>query len=298
MSAGPAPRFSAVVVARDEELNIQRCLEALAWCEERILVDMASRDRTRERATPLATRVLPQEWIPHMEFARNRGIAAATGDWILIVDADEVIPPALADRLRAVVAKDPDVGGLWIPRMNFCFGLRVPNAGGFPDYQLRCFRRGKGSYPDRLHSAATIDGRIEHVPVREGEWIIHDRKGVTIADVVRKFDTYSEKEASAQAVEGQRFSGPLGLLWVALSAFRFRFFTARGYRDGMAGLVLSVLFAFYRFEVEAKMWERSGYSTDWDRGVRRLGSPPRLALALAADGARRLWRRLTRRSRC
>jgi len=81
------------------------------------------------------------------------------------------------------------------------------------------------------------------------------------------------------------------MLWVALSAFRFRFFVAKGYRDGMAGLVLSVLFAFYRFEVEAKTWEAGGYRGEWDAGIRRLGSLPRLVAALVAHGFQRLWRR-------
>ncbi len=83
-------------------------------------------------------------------------------------------------------------------------------------------------------------------------WIVHDRKGVRISDVACKFDVYAEKEARMQLRGGQLFGGPLALLRTALSTFRFRFITARGYRDGVAGLVLSVLFTFYRFEVEAK----------------------------------------------
>ena len=144
------PRFSAVVVARNEELNIRRCLEHLAWCHERIVVDMTSEDRTRELAAPLATAILPQAWIPHMEFARNHGIDAATGEWVLIVDADELIPEKLVRRLEEHVAASPATAGVWIPRMNYFFGLPVPHTGGFPDYQLRLFRRGTGRYPDRL----------------------------------------------------------------------------------------------------------------------------------------------------
>ncbi len=291
MSAERRPRFSAVVVARNEELNIRRCLEHLAWCHERIVVDMASEDRTRELAAPLATAVLSQEWIPHMEFARNRGIDAATGEWILIVDADELIPEKLRHRLEEYVAANPATAGLWIPRMNYFFGLPVPHTGGFPDYQLRGFRRGTGRYPDRLHSAAVIDGPVAHLPVEDGAWIVHDRKGTTLTDVVLKFDTYAGKEARTHAAEGRPFGGPVAALWAGLSAFRFRFFTARGYRDGMAGLLLSVLFAFYRFEVEAKAWEISGLEARWDRDVRRLTSLPRLAWALTAEGARRIWKR-------
>jgi glycosyltransferase involved in cell wall biosynthesis len=285
------PRFSAVVVARNEELNIGRCLERLAWCHERIVVDMASEDRTRELAAPLATAILPQEWIPHMEFARNKGIDAATGEWILIVDADELIPEKLRHGLEEHVGATPATAGFWIPRMNYFFGLPVPHTGGFPDYQLRCFRRGAGRYPDRLHSAAVIDGPVAYLPVADGAWIVHDREGTTLTDVVLKFDTYAGKEARTQLAEGRPFGGPLAALWAGVSAFRFRFITARGYRDGMAGLLLSVLFAFYRFLVEAKAWELSGFESRWDRDVRRLGSLPRLAWALAVEGARRVWRR-------
>jgi hypothetical protein len=124
-------------------------------------------------------------------------------------------------------------------------------------------------------------------PVR----ILHDRDDQTIGDLVRKWDEYAEKEASARLCDGAAPPGPLAMLWAALSAFRFRFFVAKGYRDGMAGLVLSVLFAFYRFEVEAKTWEAGGYRREWDARVQRLGSLPRLVVALAATGVQRLWRR-------
>lgn len=291
------PRFSAVIVTLNEELNIRQCLEHLSWCDERIVIDMQSQDRTRDLAAGLATTILVQEPIPHMEYARNRGIEAATGEWILVVDADECIPEKLADRLRESVETEAELAGIWIPRMNYCFALPVPHVGGFPDYQLRCFRRGAGTYPDRLHSSPNIDGRTVFLAIQDGVWIIHDRKGATIADVVRKFDTYAEKEARMRLQEGQGFAGPIALLWSALSAFRFRFITARGYRDGIVGLVLSVLFAFYRFEVEAKAWELGGYGTRWDRDVTRLRSPGRLVWALAAEGGRQLCKRMrTRRS--
>lgn len=282
-----AVTFSAVVVARDEEALIRRCLESLLWCDERILIDMESRDRTRARAEGLATRIVPQTWIPHMEFARNGGIALATGEWIVVLDADETIPPKLAERLRAQIAADPGAAGIWIPRMNHFFGLRVPNVGGFPDYQLRCFRRGAGLYPDRLHSHPELTGRTVRLPVEEGAWIHHDRDS-TIGDLVRKWDEYAEKEARQRVKDGEAFAGPLAMLWAPLSAFGFRFFTAGGYRDGVAGLVWSVLFAFYRFEVEAKVWEARGYGGDRDRETRRLRSSPRLVLALARHGLGRL----------
>jgi glycosyltransferase involved in cell wall biosynthesis len=283
--------FAAVIVARNEEALITRCLESVAWCDERIVVDMESADRTRERATPLCTKIVDHEWIPHMEWARNRAIELCTGDWILVVDADEIITDKLAARLRAEVDADSGTCGIWLPRLNCCFGQRLPHIGGFPDYQLRCFRRGAGRYPDRLHSHPEVTGRVRFLPVEDDVWILHERDRQTIGDISRKWDEYAGKEARARLADGGVPPGPLAMIWAAVSAFRFRFFVSKGYRDGVAGLVLSVLFAFYRFQVEAKAWEAAGYGRDGDATVRRLRSLPRMVAALAGHGARRLWSR-------
>ena len=216
------------------------------------------------------------------------GIDAATGEWILIVDADELMPEKLVRCLEEHIGSNPAAAGFWIPRMNYFVGLPVPHTSGFPDYQLRCFRRGAGRFPDRLHGAAAIDGHVAYLPVEDGAWIVHDRKGTTLTDVVLKFDTYASKEARTQLGDGRAFGGPLAALWAGFSAFRFRFITSRGYRDGMAGLLLSVLFGFYRFLVEAKAWELSGFESRWDCDVRRLGSLRVLVWNLAREAARRI----------
>lgn len=285
------PSFSAVIITLNEELHIRECLERLTWCDERIVVDMASEDRTREEAAGLATTVLLHERTPNFDAARNVGIEAATSDWIIVIDADELVPDSLARRIRMITADAGDVAGIRIPRMNYCFGRPLPHVGGFPDYQLRCFRRDAGTYTPKLHAAPTVQGSVQFLPIDEGVWIQHVRKNASIADLVRKWDAYAETEAHDQSRSGQRFAGPIPALWAAVSAFRARFFTMHGYRDGMPGLVLSVMFAFYRFEVEAKMWEPLRDDGAWDADVRRLRSIPRLSAALAAHGLRRLWKR-------
>ena len=204
--------FSAVIVVRNEEALIQRCLESVAWCDERIVIDMDSSDRTRERAMPLATKIVEQE------------------------------------------------------------------------YQLRCFRRGAGLYPDRLHSRPEVAGRVLFLPLEEDAWILHERDGQTIGDLVRQWGEYADKEARTRLRDGAPPPGLLAMIWAAVSAFRFRFFVSRGYRDGVPGLVLSMLVAFHRFEVEAKGVGGRGVSPR--RRPRRTSS----ALAAVADhGAGGSW---------
>ena len=287
-----SPSFSAVIITLNEEMQIRDCLTRLQWCDERILVDMQSSDRTKEMASGLATRIITHEPNRNFEFARNRGIEAARGDWILVVDADEIIPETLASRLRDSARTAPsDVVGFWIPRMYYCFGHSLRHVCGFPDQQLRAFRRGAGYYPERLHGAPQITGRTIFLPIEEGLWIHHERKHASIHDLVIKWDEYAETEAWNRVRAGGKFTGPLAMLWAFLSTFRFHFFALKGYRDGMPGLVYSVLFAFYRFEVEAKTWEAGGCGAEWDRDVHRLRSFPRALWALAVEGGRRLWKR-------
>lgn len=291
------PTFSAIILTLNEEDHICECLEHLAWCDEQIVVDMHSEDRTRERAADLATKILLHEPIPYFDYARNTGIEAATGDWILVVDADEIVPQRLADRLRQWAATAGDVVGVWIPTLNYCFGLKLPHIGDFPNYHLRCFRRDAGRYPEgRLHCVPRVEGRTEFLPLEEDAWIVHARKNQTVTYLLQKWDGYAAREAETRLRDEQGFKGPLAMLWAPLSAFRFRFFTKKGYRDGTAGLVLSVLFAFYRFEIEAKLWEASKYGVEWDHDVQRLRSFAHLAWALGAYVGRGVWRRMWNRS--
>jgi glycosyltransferase involved in cell wall biosynthesis len=289
------PTVSAIVLTQNEEDHVAECLARHTWCDERIVVDLPSQDRTRERAEPLATKILLHAPIPNFPRARNIGIDAAVSDWIFVVDVDEIVPDKLVLRLLEHLENADDTVGFWIPRMNYCFGRPVPHVGGFPDYQLRCFRRGAGHYPGDMHRGPQFEGRTVFLPIEEGVWFLHQRKNASIGDLVRKWDRYAEVEARDSLNEGCRFPGPLAMLWAGISTFRARFITLRGYKDGVAGLVMSVMFGFYRFEVEAKRWEASGAEARWDPEVRRLSSLTRLLWALVGEARRRLWNAVGRR---
>ena len=105
-AGAPRPTLSAAVICLDEERNIGACLESLAWCDEIVVVDSGSRDRTVEIARKHATRVLHHDW-PGYVAQKNWALEQATGEWVLCVDADERATPALQRAIEAALHRQP-----------------------------------------------------------------------------------------------------------------------------------------------------------------------------------------------
>src|ERR1700730_374560 len=144
------PRLSAIVITKNEAGNIADCLDGLAFCDERIVVDSGSDDGTVDIAGRKGARVVTREWQgfgPQKNFA----LSLATGDWVLSIDADERVTPELAAAIKAAVAGSR-AGGLELPRVSSFCGRQMRHSGWYPDYVLRLFRRGK----------ARFDGAVVH----------------------------------------------------------------------------------------------------------------------------------------
>jgi len=150
--------LSVVIITFNEEANLARTLASVAWADEIVIVDSGSTDRTREVAESLHAKFHVEPW-KGFAAQKNSALAKAMGDWILSLDADEEIEPALADEIRRVLAANPSVAGFWIPRKNFFLGRWIKRGGFYPDPKLRLFRRG----------AVGRDGQFElRQPVQAG----------------------------------------------------------------------------------------------------------------------------------
>lgn len=151
--------ISAIVITRNEAETIRDCLESLAFCDEIVVVDSGSTDGTREIAASLGARVIENPFAgfgPQKEFARRQ----ASCEWVLSLDADERIPPALAEEIvEAVASQEPPA--YRIPRLSFFLGKPFRHSGWWPDLNLRLFRREAARFPDRLvHESAETDGPV------------------------------------------------------------------------------------------------------------------------------------------
>jgi glycosyltransferase involved in cell wall biosynthesis len=157
------PPLSVTIVARNEERTIAEVLRSvIPIADEIVFLDSGSTDRTPEIAQGFGVRFYKQEWLGFAE-QKNRAIDLASGEWILSLDADEVLTPALQTEVRELLQHGigEDVAGFKIPRILFIGDTPVRGGGFYPDAQLRLFRRGKGHFGPRVvHESVKVEGRV------------------------------------------------------------------------------------------------------------------------------------------
>ncbi len=246
---------SVVISAWNEERNIRRCLSSVTWADELIVIDNFSTDRTEQIAKEFTTRIWKRPNNLMLNVNKNYGFEKATGDWIISLDADEEIPAQLKKEIQDSV-RSQDIAGFWIPRKNIIFGKWIMHGLWWPDRQLRMFRRGLGSFPEKhVHEYLDVQGKTENLR----EPYVHYNYE-TISQFIRKMDTiYTESEVQ------KLISSSYQMSWRDAIRFPFSdfikiYFAQSGYKDGLHGLVLALLQSFYSFVVFAKLWERQKFS--------------------------------------
>jgi glycosyltransferase involved in cell wall biosynthesis len=254
-------RLSAIVITRNEATKIADCLESLAFCDERIVVDCGSEDDTVRIAREHGARV------EHHAFEgfgaqKNFALSLASGEWVLSVDADERISPALAAEITAAIG-DSGVDGYEMPRSSSFLGRAMRHSGWYPDYVLRVFRRGRAQFSnDIVHEHVACEGPVRrlkepllHFPVER------------IEDALSRVDRYSSAGAEQMVASGRRVTFASGFLhgfWTFIRTYLLR----AGFLDGREGLLLAIANAegaYYRY---MKAWllirrrDRAGSGAD------------------------------------
>jgi glycosyltransferase involved in cell wall biosynthesis len=249
-----APRLSVIVIAKDEGRHIQACLESVAFADEWIVVDSGSSDDTVAKAEAFGAQVIRTLDWPGFGQQKNRALAAAQGQWVLSLDADERVTPALAQAIQAAVAA-PQADAYSFPRLSSMCGVWIRHGDWFPDHVLRLFRRGQARFSDDLvHERLVCNGRIAHLA--DGE-LLHESIP-SIENNLQKLDRYTTSRALQQYRAGKRGSVGKAIvhgLWAFLRCYVVRL----GFLDGAMGFVVAVGVAegaFYRY---LKLWmlERS-----------------------------------------
>ena len=263
-------KVSVVISAFNEEKKIKACLESAKWADEIIVVDNSSYDKTADIAKKFTKRVYIQKNDPEkIDLQKNFGIQKATGDWIFILDADEIITPELESEIRQVISND-SVAGFWVPRKNMIFNKWIQHSGWYPDYQLRLFRQGKGKYESQhYHEPLTVSGTTEKLTAH----LVHHNYESVAQFLHKNLETYAPNEADELLRKGYSFHY-LDVIRFPLKEFISRYFARQGYKDGLHGLVLSLLMAVYHFVIFLYLWEKKSFievsSEEVDKGLGQL----------------------------
>jgi glycosyltransferase involved in cell wall biosynthesis len=250
-------RISAVINTLNEERNLPFALRSVQdWVDEIVVVDMHSEDATRDIAKQYGARVFLHERLGYADPARAFALEQAVGDWILLIDADELIPAPLSERLRRVAATD-EYDVVEIPYLNYLLGAPMWHTGWGPtqDCHQRFFRRGAVAARPNIHAflETQAGSRLLKLGYEEGLAIVHFNY-VGISHFVEKLNRYTDIEARQIVTEGRTPSSTRAMAWAAREVWR-RYIRQRGFRDGWRGLYLSVLMGAYRFVAVAKAKE-------------------------------------------
>lgn len=278
--------ISVVISAYNEEENIKECIDSVQeLADEIIVVDNSSTDRTGEIAKKAGAKVFTQPNNPEkIDLQKNFGFERASHEWILSLDADERVNVRLIQEIKKVIADTNGINGYLIPRKNILFGKWIKNSIWWPDYQLRLFKRGKGKFSRAtVHQPLDVKGDTKHL----SEPLVHYNYDSVSEFVSRMNNIYTEIEAEEILRQKQKLAWTDALSMPA-SDFLKTFFLQKGYRDGLHGLILSILQAFYMFLVFAKVWERQGfYEKDSNAVLKGVGVEFK---KISQDGTFWLWK--------
>ncbi|MGI6218273.1 MAG: glycosyltransferase family 2 protein [Bacteroidaceae bacterium] len=246
------PRISAVLNTFNAAEHLEQVLHSLERFDEIVICDMYSEDDTLRIAERFGARVVMHERCTICEPARNAAIRAARYPWVLIVDADEIVPDELRKYLYELVKRPDAPAALRLPRKNYFMGRFMKCL--YPDYITRFARRDSIDWPATIHAQPRIEGRVETVPKERGELAFVHLADNSIAARLRKTDLYTDQEV------GRRGARSYGLAAFCVKPF-FRFFHTYvqkgGFRDGIPGLIWAMLDAYYKFVTLAKQEEQS-----------------------------------------
>ncbi len=242
--------ISAVVLTKNNEKLIERCIVSLGFCEELLIIDDGSTDKTLEIAKKQRKDVHIYSHTLDGDFSkqRNFGLKKAKGEWVLFIDSDEEVSDQLQEEIKKAVG-NKTVNGYSLKRKDYFKGRWLTHGETSHVTLLRLGRRGKGEWARPVHEVWNIEE-----PLQMLENPLHHYAHETISEFLADINTYSTMHARVSFEEGKRatfftvISKPVG-------KFILNYFVRCGFLDGMQGLIMAIMMSFHSFLAQGKLWQ-------------------------------------------
>ena len=242
--------ISAFVICYNEEQKIARCLQSLQWCDEILVIDSGSTDRTVEIAQHLGARVIHNPWSGFLA-QKQFGLAQCQSAWVLNIDADEEVSRELAAEIRATISDPANrTDGFELLRVVFYLGKWWRKGGWYPEFRLRVLRRAVARWGgEDPHEHAIVDG-----PIRRLRGELRHYTYDSISDQMRSLNNHSSVAAQSLHCRGAQ-SSAIKILARPLGRFIKFYLIKKGFLEGLPGLFVALMEAFYVFLKYFKLWE-------------------------------------------
>lgn len=249
------PQISVVIHTLNEEKNIRNCLETVKWADEIVIVDMYSDDKTVDIARNYTDKIFFFERCGYVEPARHFALEKASHEWILNVDADELVPKKLRDKLLNIMSEDA-ADAVYVPHNNYFFGdlVKYTGWGASQDFHLRFFKKScvESTNNDHIHSFLNMKEGLRKYKIEDpNEGFIHFNY-IDVEHFIEKMNRYTTIEAKNLFDAGEDINSKQ-LLRRVLGEFKFRYMDLKGYKEGFRGFSLSMLMALYRLVTYVKL---------------------------------------------
>lgn len=251
---------SAFIIAYNEEEKIADCIRSVSFCDEVVVVDSFSTDRTAEIAESCGAKVIKRPWPGYRE-QKTFALASTSNDWVLNLDADERVSAELRESILRVLERDfaekeasshtPSVvNGYQVNRVVYFLGRWWRSGGWYPEYRLRLMRKSCTTWGgENPHERPVVEGKVQRL---DGE--LQHYTYDSLADQISRLNQFSSIAAESEYQKGTKAS-----LWLIFGSplvrmFKF-YFLKQGFREGLAGVVVVLAEGFYSFMKYAKLWE-------------------------------------------
>ena len=246
-------KLSVVIITKNEEDNIRRCLESVKWVDDIVVVDQFSTDRTVEICTEYTDNIYQREMTEGFGPQKQFAVEKARCDWVFSIDADEWLSPELRESLESVLADTPEYDGYEIMRRTSYLDYWVNHCGWYVPI-LRLFDRGQGRFNDsRVHEMVIVDGRVGRL---EGD-LLH-KSYRDIHQHLEKLNLFTDFDAQIVDAKGIVLRSTNYLWYFAVKpflSFLRKYFLMKGYKDGVHGFIISLFTALAVMFMHVKAWQ-------------------------------------------